>query len=278
MADSSLESERMVVPLSGPYRDFYEKAFHIQDIEHPSSNLFLNLIKRDLPFIFIFSEVPPGSAENRRRLDHKFETWNSLYNVFHPVLLKESKAVRRGKKGVESQIGQGLEHDLEHHNLGHLYGISTIGTTFRAWTARPKAKLQPFDSDAGYCDISSPFGVMIWNDFMNAIKNDPPTIMGNEGLSSESDNAMDDAPLPDPQSIPAILNSDSGPSKAEQPDLWMQVEVHGAYKENDKIKFFHPDGKKSSSAVDRWTYSGQHWSLPVYSENINYYCEEIKGM
>lgn len=58
---------------------------------------------------------------------------------------------------------------------------------------------------------------MIWNDFINAIKNNPPQFDVNEGLSSGSDHAIDDAPLPDPQSIPDILNPDSsvpGPSTA----------------------------------------------------------------
>lgn len=278
MASSSLSGpERMVIPLSGPYQALYDRAHGIQDIEHPSSNLFLNLIIRDLPFIFMFSETPPGSAENRRRLDHKFEIWNNDFGVFYPALLKESKAIGRGKKGVESQIEQGLKHDLKHYKLTHLYGISTIGTSFRVWTAFPGNLISSFDEDVGYLDISSSLGVMIWNDFINAVTNNPPRLDIDEGLSSESDHAMNDAPLSDPQSIPAILNPVPGPSTFQQQELSQQVEVSDAYKVKDTVKFLN-DGHRQTMMASKWTHDGHNWSAKSNTLQTLFFCSTIEGM
>jgi hypothetical protein len=87
--------ERLVIPPEGPFRSLYEQAKAI-NVEHPSSNLFSNLImeylKNATEKVVVLSETPPSHAENRRRIDHSYHMWNPDYDALLPILVKESKA------------------------------------------------------------------------------------------------------------------------------------------------------------------------------------------
>lgn len=177
---NNAEPDQMAIPLSGLYRAFYQTAQNTPNIEYSSSNLFSNLILRDIPDSFILSESSAGSAENRRSLDHKFQFWHDIHGLL-PLILKESKAEVRGKDEVEQQTFEGLLREIRLFDLTHLYGLSTIGTTFRAWTMYPNGKMVPFDDDSGYQDIAGPIGTQIWNSFVLEVLDNRPCVHGSGG-------------------------------------------------------------------------------------------------
>jgi hypothetical protein len=282
--------EPLVIPPGGPFRYLYNAAVAI-NVEHPSSNLFSALIMKYLQNateeVVVLSETPPSHAENRRRIDHSYQMWNPDFDTLLPILIKESKAPGK-KKNVEQQMYEATVQSLTYYNLTHLYGLSTVGTTFRAWKAHPDEGVRPFDQfqledDRGYFDIDSVDGARIWNDLMDALLRDYPRIQASVGQRSD-DEPMDDAPALDPQGIPGILNPESGEGDeaggSAQPQ-WAFVEVkHAALHQpgpNGYVAFEH-NKQKLTLPQTSWYHDGGHWRADVHSQNIQYYCEKVRGV
>jgi hypothetical protein len=267
----SEQVEPMVIPLDGIFRSYYNDAKDI-NVEHPSSNLFLNLIQASVS-CFAKSETPPGHAENRKRIDHVFEVWDNDYSRPIPILVKESKAIGKGKKEVETQTFERTKQLLEHHNLTHLYGIATIGTAFRAWKAFPGEKPQSFDDEAGYVDVDSLTGARIWNDLMRALQNEPPQIQGSIG--ERSDEEMEEAAQLDPQSIQAILDEEEGAAGSTSAQ-WVEVrDAHMSEKTPGRVTF-RTGTSKLAVSENKWVLNEEgYWTYD--SEGKRYWCYEIKG-
>lgn len=72
---------------------------------------------------------------------------------FLPVLVKEQKP-----------------EELQAYYFTHIYGISTVGTSFHAWRALPNETVEPFDDGIGHVDIDTRDGTMIWNSLMPSVR------------------------------------------------------------------------------------------------------------
>ncbi|KAI1152483.1 hypothetical protein F4825DRAFT_475944 [Nemania diffusa] len=152
-----------IVPYGGILRKLYENAQR-RDIEYTSSafwQAFLQSHFYPASNYAVVCEYAPGD-HSRSRIDITVLRYRDTEHEVIRLILVEAKRPGGSPKDVETQALRGCRTVMENENLMGLYAITTIGTTYRTWSASQWRKgLSPLHGEAplgtkdGYIDADT---------------------------------------------------------------------------------------------------------------------------
>lgn len=115
--------------------------------------------------------VSPDRRDNNLRVDFMVRRYEQSARMNQIMLIHEGKREGTPEHKLQTQLQTYATSVHENYHRLAFFGLSTIGTTFRTWSAK-KGNLQPLMDK--YLEISSPEGGVAWEDFVRMVSNAEP--------------------------------------------------------------------------------------------------------
>ncbi|KAF5024837.1 hypothetical protein F66182_3076 [Fusarium sp. NRRL 66182] len=133
-----------IIPAKGILRKLYQDA--IQDIQNNSFGFWYTWLQKTFNEHDVYTVTTKFPLDNAsQKVNVVVDRYDASADDILPVLLwVELKSLSGSIGQVESEARDAVEKYMEQHGVKHVYVITTIGVSFRAWVVTEDRGLQPF--------------------------------------------------------------------------------------------------------------------------------------